>query len=439
MANWTREDAQSASGTSTGMDASQHSTFLIVILVLMLLFLAGVALLLLNHCRQKCLKKRHKEAPSSMKVFLKDQTTSTSNLRAVLSMLGVQSGVQNRDSQTSPIGAAGRRAQRESFDGSNEATCTSSTLTSRNQHFESIHAKQEELGPSQELLVDGDCEQSSSVFFWKQENEQSLMSGIRRIVGSTLTPESILAGQQQLKASTLAHLKRLSSSMKSDASPEELPVPVESPVVGVSQCQNQRTSSLPRDLSYYAAGGSRVQLISYEAPDSPYNNQKSSLGGLEEHGQRNFAKPYLVPAFGFPESSSVPSTLSRPRPCAGRVEEGGQTLSEQSLLERAKASCFFQPRAWFISWSNAPKVEFLQQQEHVGSRDSGVDIFESRHQRQGEIPATGQDGNPSGIHTRPVELEISPREAVEKLGTVESGSKRSLWQKREDRPLIVIN
>ncbi|XP_041097521.1 protein FAM171B-like [Polyodon spathula] len=395
------------------MDPAHHSTLLVVILVTVLLLLLGVAALLLNYCRGKCLQKTRRSAVQRM-VSFRDQATSTPSLQAVLSLL----------STGSPTAEPRSRA------GSRQEEWTSVTLTSRNQD-----------------VCPGDPSSRTTTRLplhdWTPEQQPSLVSGVRRIADSpigdlTLTPYLAVPAQPRSD--------RLSSSMKSNSSPETLPAPVESPVLGSSH--SLRASSLHRQPSWKTS-----------TRDSPLNRNPSAED--VERGTVRGDRSSLL--------ELLEGTLSRPRPrsCSGQLqeeeeeeeeeEEGGSKVPlERSLLERAKAGCqLFQPRAWFISWGKTPQAEAVQQ-TNAGSLDSGVDVLENRHRREGR--QAGVAGAPrrvcpggvstdEGDHRAPlsgsgkeeVEVVISPREAVVTFGMPQFGNKRSLWQKWEDRPLIAIN
>ncbi|XP_058869382.1 uncharacterized protein LOC131720917 [Acipenser ruthenus] len=393
------------------MDPSHHSALLVVILVTMLLLLLGVAVLLLNYCRGKCLKKMGRSATPRMESF-KDQATSTPSLQAVLSLLSTGSPAAQPSNRT------GTRQEEE---------WTSVTLTSRNQS-----------------VYPGDpgtrTTERRSLHSWTPEQQPSLVSGVRRItespiVGGDLTLTRHLAVPAQPRTD------RLSSSMKSNSSPETLPAPAESPVLGSSH--SLRASSLPRQLSW--------KTFSRGSP----LNSKPSAEDVEQGTARGDRSSLL---------ELLEGTLSRPRPrsCSGRLEEeeGSQVPSERSLLERAKAGCqLFQPRAWFISWGRTLQAESVQQ-ANAGSLDSGVDVLENRHRRGGRqagVAGPPRRTCPGGVSTgegnrraplsgsgqeqeqEQEEVVISPREAVVTFGMPQFGNKRSPWQKWEDRPLIAIN
>ncbi|MGH0182324.1 UNVERIFIED_CONTAM: hypothetical protein FKN15_008847 [Acipenser sinensis] len=137
------------------MDPSHHSALLVVILVTMLLLLLGVAVLLLNYCRGKCLKKMGRSATPRMESF-KDQATSTPSLQAVLSLLSTGSPAAQPSNRT------GSRQEEE---------WTSVTLTSRNQS-----------------VYPGDpgtrTTERRSLHSWTPDQQLSLVSGVRRITVS---------------------------------------------------------------------------------------------------------------------------------------------------------------------------------------------------------------------------------------------------------------
>ncbi|XP_069039397.1 protein FAM171B-like [Lepisosteus oculatus] len=467
------------------MEPWHHFILLLIIMVTMLLLLAGVILSVLCYCREKSRKWKEQTRSAVPRIVYKDQTTSTSNISAILALIRTSTGVQSCETQTSLVDDCRQWSRTGSCSKSNLATCASSTLSSKSQGLCSISLAltQENLGNSQgsNRLLDPTASDVTPLGRWRTEYEQSLMSGVQRMPDSTGTMESgTLAMEKPSCCFARLQSRRLSSS-RSGTSPEILPAPLESPVIPeASRSQTNKTSSLPRELSYCTSGSSRIHVSQAKDGTSSRSHltQEMSLKSSEGSSSKKAEQSMFC---GLLESSSVPCTLTRPEPATSRVEGGaGHVLSEQSLLEKARSSCLFQPRAWFISWGDTLKPALTQQEEKGGSVDSGVDVFENFYRRVGrsaevQAPiqkaghrnATGaagvqirsEDGRlgsgevqkwrgsleqqPDGMgqqgNKAEKEVLISPREAVEKLGTPQYGSKRTLWQKWEDRPLIAIN
>ncbi|XP_066564416.1 protein FAM171B-like isoform X2 [Amia ocellicauda] len=435
------------------MAPQDHFILLLVIMVTMILLLIGVILAVLYYCRGIRLKRKREKLSAARPPAYKDQTTSTSNLSTILRTPTV---AHSHLTQATFVDGDGCRSHGESH----LATCNSATLTRNSQGSCSLSLAHYDQGHSQDCsrFLDPAASKMTPLGRWRAEYEQSLMSGVRRMDGSTGTPgSSALALEKPSRSFAGVQQDRLSSSVRSGASPKVLPVPLESPVVlEVSHSRANKTASLPRDLSYCSArGGSRSLLLRPGEREKGNSLHGSSLN-QESSGGGHSVKAEHSTFCGLLESSSVPSTLSRLEAAASKVEGGGQVLSEQSLLERARASCLFQPRAWFISWGNTAKPGPVQHDENRGSVDSGVDVFENKALTQ--VP--GHRGSRGARVGRPLwkgpleqqpgstaqdapkmerEVRISPREAAVKLGTPQSDGKRTPWQKWEERPLIAIN
>ncbi|XP_014345883.2 protein FAM171B-like [Latimeria chalumnae] len=311
-----------------------------------------------------------------------------------------------------------------------------------------------------------------------------------------LETENPTEGDKDLDCSAI-HFRhgRLCSSLKSTIDCHTLFLPMESSIreATAPSCEQVRALSLPRQSSYHTVvNGPSHQLLPCKLQKSHHdllNEMSTPLKGqqnsLELQTHNLWPEKKLCNLNRTLESVSVPGTLDRPA-SFNKVNTEVQGFSEQSLVQFPKVNLLAEPMAWFIPLETKPfsgKLQYKKKQpNNVASVDSGVDVIETNARQEGkhvqryvQTIADTKQLNPEGaiglsqqdkrMSTDCTEKEHvfltdedgsgwvaldecdregnrvhrAHMEAAIKLGWGQYGNKRSLWQRREERPLIAIN
>lgn len=252
-----------------------------------------------------------------------------------------------------------------------------------------------------------------------------------------------------LEKSSMFNLKakRRSSSLKSGINTDILMIPLESPV-HVSSLADEafQAASLPINLSRSST------LLCANSCEQQFTWDTAGLSIQSDHITQK-------------ERCHVPSALER-KPYVPEEEE------EEGLLKKDKVQLRnpdLQPKAWFVSIENRPVSDGVQlekkQLNNVASLDSGVDTTEvllrpgsgglntipkvlSRHGSENYVPLCSFKEDSKASDREEMQeaeeakedshkLYITHQEAARKLNSGYSG--KSLWERREERPLIGVN
>lgn len=297
--------------------------------------------------------------------------------------------------------------------GSQKGKCVHSNL-SLNSHVISIGDEEEGIHTSEEKST------PKIKFSRRSSTLQNMLSSGVFFFGSALEKSSMFS----LKA------KRRSSSLKSGVDGDISLIPMESPV---------------------CANADRFQPV-----DSPSNLGQTSTLLCERSSDQQFtwdsaALSVLSRPVRHKESFSLPNTLER------KTEES----SSKQNTPFKKTECQ-QPKAWFIYMGNRPVSEgghLDKELNNVTSLDSGVDVIESAVRNGfGGLNVPQKPISPNNAeyyitngesHENPeendgdndekdecMELHISHQEAARMLNPKHYS--RSVWEKREERPVIGV-
>ncbi|KAM4702058.1 uncharacterized protein O3C94_002998 [Discoglossus pictus] len=401
------------------MDPGHHTAFLLAILLCVFLLLLVVSAMFLCYWRGKCFNVKQGGSLIRLQGLRKDQATSMTSFP--LNMIDPK-----------PLTYAGSRTSTSviSMPTMVDQGCQKSTLVSSCLSLES-----QILDMSEEECLQTGC---ASDLVNKSTNETSRTEKISTINYILLSGSSMLGSVLEKSSAFGQKLKRRCSSMKSGLDPDILMVPMESPVqLSSSSAQQYRVASLPRKLSSFPmCENSNDQQFTWN----------TELLELNSHD-------------GHVESLSVPTTLER----------RSHTSEENELNNQNLRKPFLQPKSWFVSFGNRPRSlgaqVGTQEINNVTSLDSGVDIIEvpvrqeysssergygtkqfCRSADQKMLKSPQKIKNKATVEhaiqmTEPYEenqeLEITHQEAARKLN--EGHYTRSLWQKREERPLLWVN
>nr|XP_033791452.1 protein FAM171B-like isoform X2 [Geotrypetes seraphini]XP_033791453.1 protein FAM171B-like isoform X2 [Geotrypetes seraphini]XP_033791454.1 protein FAM171B-like isoform X2 [Geotrypetes seraphini]XP_033791455.1 protein FAM171B-like isoform X2 [Geotrypetes seraphini] len=427
------------------MDSRHHAALLLFILVGTILLLLAASFLLICYFRHKYLKtkKNQKWALKSV-VLTKSQATSMTGVSLVLSsppsLLHESQAFKN-----SPFPVKSSLVQMKDDTAS----------------LENYIVQKNAASPPGWQCWSSSEKSPQNVY--EKGNQTSILQYISS-PGAFLM-DSILGQSKDLEFSPfyvedIMHC----SSLKSNVDTNFVLVPEESPIPNISFINHSRSSSLPRNLGdcliseipgnqqYFWSSSTLKTLLQNSVQGKP-----NGLMDMSHHGEHM-------------ESLSVPNTLKRPPSTASTLE--GKT-ARKSLLQLPKTG-FLQPRAWFISLANGPFSNGApigkQDPNNITSLDSGVDVIELQVRQDGEVvrdgvelevmqhlesyeDATGseqnvmqlvvEEGDESGSlmggEQSGNEQQLAHKEAAMKLNEACYRNKRSLWQKREERPLIGIN
>lgn len=302
---------------------------------------------------------------------------------------------------------------------SQKSTSVTSSHLSRDSHIMSIGDEEEGFRTS---IVDKPVQ--------KKSRASEHYSTLQRM----LSGASIFGGVFEKSSMFSLKAKRRSSSLKSGVDEDISMIPLESPVRVSSKNGDQfQTAGSQRDLSRSST------VLCENSSEQQFTWDTAGLSVLSRHARKK-------------ESFSLPNTLER------KTEED----SSKQNTQLGKTD-FLQPKAWFIFIGNRPVSEGAQLENelnNVTSLDSGVDVIEpvvrdgfggfksaqmpnSTQDAQCHIPSRRSNENPEEINgdeekqDECLELHITHREAARNLNPRHYS--RSLWEKREERPLIGAN
>ncbi|XP_029450972.1 protein FAM171B-like [Rhinatrema bivittatum] len=440
------------------MDSRHHAMFLLVILVGTVLLLLAASVLFICYCRKKCLKtKKSQRVSLNLNALTKNQATSMTGVSLILS---APPSLTFKGHQTFKYSPSPVKEDLVHGEEGYVILCPSSENQIAQKSATSCPGQQSWHNAEKipiNLLEQGD---QTSVLQYMSSPSVSLM-------------ESILGPGRDVEFGPFCVKDRMcSSSMKSSADVNFVFVPMESPIPNASLIGHSSTSSLPRDLEDCLAGSESLDDQQYSWSSATLINtliQNSVQGQPNGLMAMNHDGEHV-------ESLSMPSTLKRPSFATVNLE--GKTAGK-SLTQLPKSAGLLQPMAWFISLANGPFSDGApvgkKDLNNITSLDSGVDVIELQvRQDSEEVVKKGVDPgefirglrsqeDPSGSEwdaSRLVieegngnirlmgglgrdqsgtELQIAHKEAAMKLNEAHRRSKRSLWQKREERPLMGIN
>ncbi|XP_040196705.1 uncharacterized protein LOC120929383 [Rana temporaria] len=392
------------------MDPGHHTAFLLAILICILLLLLAVSSLLMCYWRRNGFKMTNRTSSMRFGRLARDQATSMTSftLNVINPKLHLQNDPKESQAFSLPI----------TVDQSSQKSTSVTSHLSRDSHIMSIGDEEEGLRTS---IVDKPVQKKSraSEHF---STLQRMLSGAS-IFGGVLEKSSMFS----LKA------KRRSSSLKSGVDVDISMIPLESPVRVSSNGDQFHAAGSQRDLSRSST------VLCENSSEQQFTWDTAGLSVLSRHSRKK-------------ESFSLPNTLER------KTEED----SSKQNTQLGKTD-FLQPKAWFIFIGNRPVSEGAQLENelnNVTSLDSGVDVIEpvvrdgfggfksaqmpiSTQDAQCHIPSRRSNENPEEINgdeekqEECLELHITHQEAARNLNPRHYS--RSLWEKREERPLIGAN
>ncbi|KAM5179853.1 uncharacterized protein ACMZJ9_000489 [Mantella aurantiaca] len=381
------------------MDPGHHTAFLLAILICILLLLLALSALLMCYWRRNGFKITNRTSSMRFGRLARDQATSMTSftLNALNPKHQLQNGPKESQSFSLPITVD---------QGNQKSECMTSRF-SLDSHIISISDEEE---GTQTSIVNKSVRKESKVSGRYSALQNMLSSGVS-IFSSVLEKSSMFS----LKA------KRRSSSLKSGVDGDISMIPLESPV---------HVPSMNVDRFHPAGSKSNLSqsstLLCENSSDQQFTWDTAGLSILSRPMRHK-------------ESFSLPNTLAR------KTEED----SSKPNTELRKPECL-QPKAWFIFMGSRPVsegTELDKELNNVTSLDSGVDVIEPAV-RNGfggiNIPKkpTSHDKNQEendGDEKQDeyMELHISHQEAARKLNPKHYS--RSLWERREERPLIGVN
>ncbi|XP_068121219.1 protein FAM171B-like [Hyperolius riggenbachi] len=408
------------------MDPGHHTAFLLAILICILLLLLVASAVLMCYWKKNGFKTKTQTSSMRLKRLVRNQATSMTSF--ICNSTDLKGNLYNdsKNSQALSLPIAGdENHQKSKFLNSNLYL---------DSHIVAISDDEEE--PQTSGLVNGSIQNKGEASV-RHSALQCMLSSGASFFGSILEKSLMFSVKS----------KRRSSSLKSGVNADILAVPLESPVhVSSVNTGHLQSASLPRKFSRSST------LLCENSSDQQFTWDTTGLSGLSILGKR----------VGQKDSSSLPGTLER-KPFISEEESNKQNvqLRKQDLLR---------PKAWFIFIGNRPFSDGAQLEReelnNVTSLDSGVDVVEepvrngdsdlkviqrptSTYETQSHIPdrranTTSHDSDgEKGLQKMESgeqeckELHISHQEAARILNPRHYS--RSLWEKREERPLIGAN
>ncbi|XP_069508917.1 protein FAM171B-like [Ambystoma mexicanum] len=435
------------------MAGAHHTAFLLAILIGILLLLFVACVLLLCYCREQCTHLGRRERKRRMRDRLtKEQATSMTCVST--SFLGPPGlsfyGPQSCQTLPCPLMQSLTSQQED-----HETSCNTF------ENWATQQIKPQEL--DQQAILNSELPPPE-----KQECE-SIHDSTSYCMFSSC-PSLMESGLKNGRPSS----RRCSSSMQSQAKSELLPTYPESTIPSESSLINHMRPTSQQEHCASLSEKGIPQYFSWRS--STLTTSTLSRTSMQRINEQN--GPIELSNDGrHSESVSVPGTLKRASSAVINLESNSST--GQSLVQLPKPQCLLSPKAWFIFLGNNSLSEGARickdDVNNVTSLDSGVDIIElqvrpeSRNKECG-VQDLGQHEGPleqsltrevncdtaiERLHcSGPVEYPATGRmeeeetgceqqtahtEAALKLNQVHYGNKRSLWQKREERPLIGIN
>ncbi|XP_072275138.1 uncharacterized protein [Pyxicephalus adspersus] len=393
------------------MDSVHHTAFLLAILICILLLLLALSSLLMCYWRRHGFIIKNRKS-SRFGRLVRDQATSMTSF----TLNAINTKLQHNDPKESQafslpitVDQSSKKCKR---------VTSNLSLPYINSHV--LNICDEEKG-SQTLLINKFIPKKSEASEHYSTLQHILSSGAS-FLGSGLEKSSMF----NLKA------KRRSSSLKSGVNVDIAMIPLESPVYESSmndQFQPTGSSDLSRSST----------LLCENSSDQQFTWDTASISILNRLEKNK-------------ESFSLPNTLER------KIEDDSH--KENTQLGKLE---IIQPKSWFICLGNRPLSEGAQPEKelnNVTSLDSGVDIIEpavrngfgghkvpripiSTHDTDCHVPSRSPKENPEENDVddekqdKCRELHISHQEAARTLNPTHYS--RSLWEKREERPLIGVN
>ncbi|KAM9319909.1 uncharacterized protein PAF06_004348 [Gastrophryne carolinensis] len=396
------------------MDPGHHTAFLLAILICILLLLLAVSSLIMCYLRKNGFKIKNIKSQRFGRL-VKDQATSMTSFafNAMDSRFSLYSEPKKVQALSLPI----------SMESGNQKGKTPNSHLYLDRLAINMGDDDDEEGLQTSELTSKTIQRISE--------SSGGYTALKRVCSSGASMfATVLEKSSLLKFKA----KRRSSSLKSGVGADILMISLESPV-GVppkSAGETQSTSS-PRDLSCSST------VLCENSCDQQFTWDTVGLSLLSQQVEHK-------------ESCSVPTTLER-RPCTLEGESTNQNAQLQS-------SQLLQPKSWFIFMGNRPVSDGVQLESkelnNVTSLDSGVDITEAPRGNRCRGPEMPQRTFPinekhllaespketnkeaEALEMDPEqEFHISHQEAARKLNP--GYYNRSLWEKREERPLIGVN
>ncbi|XP_075706237.1 uncharacterized protein LOC142740707 [Rhinoderma darwinii] len=401
------------------MDPGHHTAYLLAILICILLLLLAASALLMCYLRRNGLNVKNRKSSMRFGAAMRDTSTSMSSfaLNFMDPKLPIYSDLN--DPQAVPLPFTVHRSK------------PLTSPLSRDSHMLSISDDDE--GTQTSGL------ESKSVR--KKSDTSGQYSALRLMLSSGA---SILGGVLERSSMFSLKAKRRSSSLKSGINTDLLMVTLESPVhVSTSVAGAFQAAGLPKKLS------SSSTLLCENSSDQQFTWDTADLSIQSDNLTQ--------------KETDIPSALER-KPF---IPEEDSVIKDMVQLRNPD---FLEPKTLFVSIRNRPVSDGVQLEKkelnNVASLDSGVDttgvllragsgglntipkVLSMHGTEKDVLLSSSKDPTKAGNsrHEMPVteeapedcqELYITHQEAARKLNPGYYG--RSLWEKREERPLIGVN
>ncbi|KAM4045489.1 uncharacterized protein ACNLHF_009338 [Anomaloglossus baeobatrachus] len=395
------------------MDPGHHTVFLLAILVCILLLLLAASALLVCYFRRNGFNMPKRKS-ARLGTATRDQSTSMNSIS--LNFLDPKFCIYSdlNDPKEMSLPTTGDRSKQPTSPLSLESY--------------KLSISNDEEGTQTSGLGDRSVRKKNNMLGQYSALKYMLSSGAS-ILGSVLERSSMFS----LKG------RRRSSSLKSGINSDIVMIPLESPVQVSSLAAGAfQAASIPTYLSR------KSTLLCENSSDQQFTWDTTDLSIQSDHIN--------------PKETSLVN--NPPTPEEGAIEQASIQLRNPGFL---------QPKAWFVSFGNRPVSDGVQLEKkelnNVTSLDSGVDTAEvllrpgfgglsiipkvlSTPDTENYVPISSSQGHLKssyvGEQMQEVEeaedcnkLYITHQEAARKLNLGCSG--RSLWEKREERPLLGFN
>ncbi|XP_077155894.1 uncharacterized protein LOC143818484 [Ranitomeya variabilis] len=397
------------------MDPGHHTAYLLAILICILLLLLAVSAILLCYFRRNGFNIPNRKSAKRLETALRDQSTSMTSFASNFMdpKLSIDGDLNYPRKMSLPLTVDKSKQPTSPLSLDGYILCISndeeSAQTSRLEG-KSVRKKSETLGRYSALKY--------------------MLSSGASFLGSVLEKSSMFS----LKG------KRRSSSLKSGINSDILMVPLESPVhVSSMTTGAYQAVSIPINLSR------KSTLLCENSSEQQFTWDTSDLSTHSDH--------LTLKGNSFVRKSPIP-------------EEGAVKQAPVQL----RNPDFLQPKAWFVSFRNRPVSDGVQLEKkelnNVASLDSGVDTMDvllrlgsgglsvmpkvlPTLETEIQVPIISSQGHlkSSSVGEEKQEVEeaqegcnklyITHQQAARKLNPGSSG--RTLWEKREERPLLGFN
>ncbi|KAG8585389.1 hypothetical protein GDO81_005010 [Engystomops pustulosus] len=380
------------------MDPGHHTAYLLAILICILLLLLAVSVLLMCYFRRIGFNIIKRKSSIRLESAMRDQSTSMTNC------------AWNFVDQKPPIYTDLNDPQPTSFLISVDRSKHPTSPLSLDSHI--VYISDDEEGTRTSGLHGKSQRKKSNTSALKL-----MLSSGASILGSVLERSSMF----NLKA------KRRSSSLKSGINTDILMVPLD---VSCLDTREFQATNLPANMSRSST------LLCDNSCDQQFTWDTAGLSVQSIH-------------------------LTQKESCAGEREQEEGPNKKAMVQFRNPES--LQPKSWFVSIENRPVSDGVQlnnegrkELNNVASLDSGVDTTEgllrpgsggfnvipkvlSTHGSENYVPfgSSKESNRGEETHEDNPNLHMTHQEAARKLNPGYSG--RSLWEKREERPLIGVN